>query len=65
MPTLAWIILWSAVVVVLTVLVVRERRAGKRLSDYDADALRGPGDSEARIRRSVNGPNIGGNSPLG
>jgi hypothetical protein len=55
MPTVAWVLLWVAVIATVAFLVVRERRSGRRsgaVKRHDHAAAR-----EADLNREGRGPN--------
>ena len=56
MPTIAWILMWVAVIAVVAFFTVREIRA-KRPGPGDFDRLRHQGTAEADMRAHTQGPN--------
>jgi hypothetical protein len=64
MPTIAWILIWVAVIAVVAFFAVREIRA-KRRGPGDVDLLRHQATAEAEMRAHTQGPNGFGQGYLG
>ncbi len=58
MPTYAWLLIWGVVIAGVVVLVVRERRSGRRGPD-DVDRMKHEASREAGMHRDMHGPNGG------
>jgi hypothetical protein len=56
MPTIAWVLVWVAVIAVVAFFTIREVRA-KRRGPADIDRLRHPAAGEADMRAHTQGPN--------
>ena len=64
MPAAVWIAIWAALVIGLALLVVRERRSGRR-GPGDFDRTRHESVNESGTRAIINGPTNLGGGPTG